>query len=95
MPFFINAYKHVSVTKSHMNKIGMFGLVLAVAISGTAAMSAFVVSADAQPSDTIYCIKNPGKPSNVVGVCFFTKEACEAAANAVAGHQVCVPTHRR
>jgi hypothetical protein len=77
-----------------MNKIGMFGLVLAVAITGTATMSSFVVSADARPTDSGYCAKNV-PPSNVVTVCgFTTKENCEAYADAVSGRQVCTPAHR-
>lgn len=69
----------------------MFGLVIAVAIAGTATISAFVVSANAQPPDTFYCARNIGKPT--ASACFDTKEDCEAFADLVSGRQVCIPRH--
>jgi hypothetical protein len=74
-----------------MNKIGMFGLVIAVAIAGAATMSVFVVSADAARPN-LYCAKDTGKPDPFpLSPCFPTKENCEAYADSVAGRQVCIP----
>ena len=80
--------------KPDVNKIGMFGLLTAIAVAatGVATMSSFIVSADAQPAGTAYCPRDVGQPGDTqIRKCPLTRESCEAIAEALPGRQVCVP----
>jgi len=80
--------------KPDVNKIGMFGLLTAIAVAttGVATMSSFIVSADAQPAGTGYCPQTVGEGKPSGNLCkSLTKENCEAVADLVPGRQVCVP----